>query len=95
MVARSSHSHVRTILFLVAVLLANVVVVVAQDDDVIRTDTDLVVLNVTVTDKAGKYVKGLKASDFKVYEDGVEVKTEHDRELFSSGITLCRGGVAG
>src|ERR1044071_456376 len=66
----------RTILFLLAVLCINVVVVVAQDDDMIRTDTNLVVLNVTVTDKAGQYVKGLKASDFKVYEDGVEVKPE-------------------
>jgi Ca-activated chloride channel family protein len=55
-------------------LCLNVVVVVAQDDDVIRTNTELVVLNITVTDKAGQYVKGLKASDFKVYEDGVEVK---------------------
>ena len=64
----------RTILFLLAFLCINVVVVVAQDDDVIRTETNLVVLNVTVTDKAGQYVKGLKASDFKVYEDGVEVK---------------------
>ncbi|HYV14001.1 MAG TPA: VWA domain-containing protein [Pyrinomonadaceae bacterium] len=64
----------RTILFLVAFLCLNVVVVVAQDDDVIRTNTELVVLNITVTDKAGQYVKGLKASDFKVYEDGVEVK---------------------
>jgi VWFA-related protein len=66
----------RTILFLVALLFVNVVVVVAQDDDVIRTNTDLVVLNVTVTDKAGQYVKALKASDFKVYEDGVEVKPD-------------------
>src|ERR1044071_500891 len=64
----------RTILFLLAVLCINVVVVVAQDDDMIRTDTNLVVLNVTVTDKAGQYAKGLKASDFKVFEDGVEVK---------------------
>ena len=64
----------RIILFLLAVLCTNVVVVVAQDDDVIRTNTDLVVLNVTVTNKDGQYVKGLKASDFKVYEDGVEVK---------------------
>lgn len=67
---------VRTILFLVAVLFVNVVVVVAQDDDVIRTNTDLVVLNVTVTDKAGQYVKALKASDFKVFEDGVEVQPD-------------------
>jgi len=64
----------RTILFLLAFLCVNVAVVVAQDDDVIRTNTELVVLNVTVSDKAGQYVKGLKASDFKVYEDGVEVK---------------------
>jgi Ca-activated chloride channel family protein len=63
----------KTILFLVSVLFGNVAVVVAQDDDVIRTNTDLVVLNVTVTDKVGQYVKGLKAPDFKVYEDGVEV----------------------
>src|ERR1044072_5454635 len=64
----------KTILFLIAFLCINGVVVVAQDDDVIRTDTNLVVLNVTVTDKAGQYVKGLKASDCKVYEDGVEVE---------------------
>src|SRR6185295_7042194 len=48
----------------------------AQDDDVIRTNTDNVVLNVTVTDKSGQYVKGLKPSDFKIYEDGVEIKPE-------------------
>jgi Ca-activated chloride channel family protein len=66
----------RTILFVFVVLCVNVVVVVAQDDDVIRVNTDLVVLNVTVTDKSGQYAKGLKASDFKVYEDGVEVKAD-------------------
>ncbi len=66
----------KTILFLVALVFVNVVVVVAQDDDVIRTNTDLVVLNVTVTDKAGQYVKALKVSDFKVFEDGVEVKPD-------------------
>ena len=65
----------RTILFLLVVLCLNAVLVVAQDDDVIRVNTDLVVLNITVTDKNGQYVKGLKASDFKVYEDGVEVQT--------------------
>src|ERR1044071_1710119 len=66
----------RTILFLLAVLCINVVVVVAQDEDVIRTTTENVVLNVTVTNKDGQYAKGLKASDFKVYEDGVEVKPD-------------------
>ncbi|MGI9167238.1 MAG: VWA domain-containing protein [Pyrinomonadaceae bacterium] len=44
-----------------------------QDDEVVSVNTDLVVLNVTVTDKAGAYVPGLRLSDFKVYEDGKEV----------------------
>lgn len=62
--------------FLLALLLITALATLAQDDDVIRTSTENVVLNITVTDKTGQYVKGLKASDFKVYEDGVEVKPE-------------------
>ena len=62
--------------FLVALLFITALTALAQTDDVIRTNTDNVVLNVTVTDKSGQYVKGLKAADFKVYEDGVEVKPE-------------------
>ena len=62
------------LLFLLAALVVSASVVVAQDDDdVVRVNTDLIVLNVTVTDKAGQYVKGLKRSDFKLYIDGVEV----------------------
>ena len=49
------------------------VVAAQDDDDVVRVNTDLVVLNLTVTDKAGQYVKALKLTDFKIYEDGVEV----------------------
>lgn len=64
----------KAIHFLLALLCFNVLTAVAQDDaDVVRVNTELVVLNVTVTDKAGKYVKKLKASDFKIYEDGIEV----------------------
>lgn len=62
------------LLSLLAILFVSVLVVRAQDDeDVVRVNTDLVVLNVTVTDKAGAYVNALKRADFKVYEDGVEV----------------------
>src|SRR6267154_3368303 len=43
-----------------------------QDDDVVRVNTDLVVLNATVIDKDGKFISGLKRSDFKVFEDGAE-----------------------
>jgi VWFA-related protein len=48
----------------------------AQDtddgDDVVRVNTDLVVLNVTVTDSEGRYVHGLRRTDFKLFEDGRE-----------------------
>jgi VWFA-related protein len=47
--------------------------VCAQDnDDVIKIETDLVPFEVTVTDKKGNPVRGLKAEDFKVFENGVE-----------------------
>ena len=66
-------SNFKTLPFLLAIICFIAIAVVAQDDDVIRVNTDLVVLNVSVTDKNGQYVKALKASDFKIYEDGVEV----------------------
>ncbi|MEP6718753.1 MAG: VWA domain-containing protein [bacterium] len=47
-----------------------------QDDEVVRVNTDLVVLNVTVTDAAGQYVPGLRLADFKVFEDGKEVPAQ-------------------
>lgn len=43
-----------------------------DDDDVVRVNTDLVVVNVTVFDGAGKYARGLHRSDFKLIEDGQE-----------------------
>lgn len=43
-----------------------------EDDEVVRVNADLVVLNVTVTDAGGQYVHKLSHRDFKVLEDGVE-----------------------
>jgi Ca-activated chloride channel family protein len=45
-----------------------------QDDDVVRVNTELVVLNATVLDKNGKFVPGLKRADFQIFEDGNEQK---------------------
>ena len=47
-----------------------------QGDDVVRVNTDLVVLNITVTDKAGQYVPGLRLSDFRIFEDGKEISPQ-------------------
>jgi VWFA-related protein len=41
---------------------------------IFRSKVDLVVLSFTVTDSKGKYVNGLKPSDFKVLEDGIQEK---------------------
>jgi len=42
-----------------------------QPDDVIKTDTSLVQLNVGVVDKQGRAITSLSSHDFVVYEDGV------------------------
>ena len=45
---------------------------ILDEDDVLRIDTDLVLVDVTVTDAEGRPVRGLRAEDFKLYEDGEE-----------------------
>lgn len=40
--------------------------------DVIKIDTDLVPIDVTVTDAKGRLIRNLKKEDFRLYEDGVE-----------------------
>lgn len=48
----------------------------AQDGQapIFRSKVDLVVLSFTVTDSKGKYVNGLKPSDFRIMEDGIKEK---------------------
>lgn len=48
----------------------------AQNDEnpTFRVKVDMVVLGFTVTDNKGKYVNGLKPSDFKIYEDEIPQK---------------------
>ena len=42
-----------------------------DEDDVVRVDTDLVVCDVLVLDKQGKWIKGLGKDDFVVKEDDI------------------------
>jgi Ca-activated chloride channel family protein len=43
-----------------------------EPQDVIKIDTDLVPLDVTVTDAKGRLVRNLRKEAFKLYEDGIE-----------------------
>jgi VWFA-related protein len=43
-----------------------------SDDEVIKVDSSIVVLNISVTDASGNAVTGLSSKLFKVFEDGKE-----------------------
>jgi Ca-activated chloride channel homolog len=71
-------------IFVLIVVLISVGLCQAQDpDDVIRTDTSLVQLNIGVVDKQGRPILNLQKSDFTVYEDGVK----QDIDLFQPAHT--------
>src|SRR4030095_915890 len=66
-----------------------------QDDDVIRVSTELVVVNVTVIDKNGKFVSGLKPNEFRLFEDGAEQKVltfTAEKTPFAAAILLDTSG---
>jgi VWFA-related protein len=49
----------------------------AAGEDVVRIDTSLVVSDLSVVDKQGHIVQGLKASDFAIKEDGTPQQVGH------------------
>lgn len=56
------------------VALATVGLGVYAQDAIFKVKVDMVVLSFTVTDAKGKYVNGLKHTDFRVLEDGIVQK---------------------
>jgi VWFA-related protein len=58
----------------IALTLAAVTVIVAQERPTFRVKVDMVVLSFTVTDNRGRYVNGLKPGDFRLMEDGIPQK---------------------
>src|SRR4029079_8118874 len=64
--------------FALALVCGNLTAARAQEpDDVVRTETSLVQLNVGVVDARGRAVTSLSRSDFTVYEDGVKQQILH------------------
>jgi Ca-activated chloride channel homolog len=52
-------------------LTLNVIPTLAQESPTFRVKVDMVVLSFTVTDSRGRYVNGLKHTDFRILEDGI------------------------
>ena len=48
----------------------------AQDDEVIKVDTTLVTVNVSVTDPKGRHLPGLQAGDFLLTDQGKRVRPD-------------------
>jgi Ca-activated chloride channel homolog len=67
----------------------------AQDDETIKVESSLVVLNATITDAKGKPVPNLKQNQFQIFEDGKEQKIEFfetEKTPFAAVILLDSSG---
>ena len=47
------------------------------DDEIIKVTTDLVTTPVSVLDRNGRFIAGLRQKDFKIFENGVEQKISY------------------
>ena len=69
-------------LFLYSLLICSIVPMVDAQDSALdegptalfEVEVDLVMLNVAVTDRRGRYIKDLKPEDFRIHEDGIAQK---------------------
>ena len=66
----------------------------AQQARVFTVKVDLVVLNVTVTNRQGRYVTGLKPTDFRITEDGITQKIAYFGEGNQAPVALPEGQLA-
>lgn len=51
--------------------------VIADDDEVIKVETNLVTMPVSVLDRDGRFITGLTQRDFQIFENGVQQKLEY------------------
>jgi Ca-activated chloride channel family protein len=82
------------IIFLSAIIFAQFAFA-QTDDDPIKVESSLVVLNATITDAKGTPVSGLKQNQFQIFEDGKEQKIEFfaaEKTPFAAVILLDSSG---
>ena len=66
-----------------------------QDGFRFKSGVELINVNVTVTDRSGRFVSGLRQEDFEVYEDGKPIEVTHfsaERVPVSLGVVLDTSG---
>jgi VWFA-related protein len=51
--------------------------VIVDDNEIIKVETNLVTMPVSVLDRDGRFISGLQQRDFKVFENGIEQKLEY------------------
>ncbi len=62
-----------------------------EEEDTLRLTTELVLVNVTVMDDQGKYVRGLRVEDFSLLQEGTPQRIEHfsaDEAPFCAAVML-------
>ena len=62
-----------------------------EDSEVLRVDTDLVVIPTQIYSRDGKIISGLKKEEFKIFEDGVEQELAYfsgDEQPFTVALVL-------
>ena len=87
--------YVRLITLLLAIAAGCVSIVAQGEDETIKVDSSIVILNAAVTDASGKAVRGLDRNKFTILEDGVAmpIKTFDTEDLpFAAAILLDASG---
>ena len=64
--------HSKALLLLAAILALAISSLAQEDNDPVRVDSSIVVLNATIRDAQDRPVGGLAEKDFKIFEDGVQ-----------------------
>lgn len=91
----SNYWHFLVIAAGVAVLAGGIPTLHGQEGFKFKSGVELVNVNVTVTDRTGRFISGLTQDDFVVYDDGREQEVTHfsaERVPVSLGIALDTSG---
>ena len=52
-----------------------------EEDEVVKVETNLVTMPVSVIDREGRFISGLRQQDFRIFENGVEQKVDYFQSI--------------